>query len=165
MKQAFYVTLLTIGLSLFSYHADAQNSGKLSDMAFIAGHWETLKEGKTIEAFWTEPAGDNMVGVIRMIDAGEATLYEMFAIEMTDQGLEVRVKHFRPGLIGLEDKDKFDHYTFLESSEGLAIFEKTGADVRVKYEQRPGKKFAIVIGKPVNGEWQYEDFWVFGKKK
>ncbi len=142
----------------------AQNQGKLSDIAFIAGQWETTADGKVIEAFWTEPAGNNMVGVIRMNSEGKATLYEMFAIEMTEDGLEIRVKHFKPGLLGLEEKDKFDYYKFLESSDGRAVFQKQGADVRVMYEKR-GKKFAIVIGKPANGEWKYEDFWVFSQKK
>ncbi|WKN30688.1 DUF6265 family protein [Porifericola rhodea] len=143
----------------------AQSKGSLSDIAFIAGHWETVNDGKTVEAFWTEPSGDNMVGVIRMIEDEAATLYEIFAIEQTENGLEIRVKHFKPGLIGLEDKDKFDHYTFLESDKGKLIVEKQNADVRIMYEKRPGKKFAIVIGKPDNGSWKYEDFWVFSKKK
>lgn len=143
----------------------AQNSGTLSDLEFIAGHWQTTKDGRTVEAFWTESEGDNMVGVVRMMHEGKATLYEMFAIEMTDSGLEVKVKHFKPGLVGLEEKDKFDHYTFLESSKGSAIFEKKGADVRVLYEKRAGKKFAIAIGKEEGGTWEYEDFWVFSKKK
>ncbi|MEK6479509.1 DUF6265 family protein [Catalinimonas sp. 4WD22] len=132
-------------------------------MEFIAGHWQTTKDGRMIEAFWTEAEGDNMVGVVRMIHEGKATLYEMFAIEMTDSGLELKVKHFKPGLVGLEEKDKFDHYTFLESRKDSAIFEKQGADVRVLYEKRPGKKFAIAIGKEENGAWKYEDFWVFSK--
>ncbi|MDF9797127.1 hypothetical protein OKW21_002390 [Catalinimonas alkaloidigena] len=143
----------------------AQNSGNLTDIEFIAGHWQTNKDGSTIEAFWTEAEGDNMVGVVRMIKEDKATLYEMFAIEMTDSGLEVKVKHFKPGLIGLEAKDNYDHYTFLESSKGRAVFEKQGNDIRVLYEKRPGNKFAIAIGKPVNGEWKFEDFWVFTEMK
>lgn len=162
MKQFFFLIFFT---TTFLTQVNAQHTASLADMAFIAGHWETTKEGKVIEAFWTAPEGDNMVGVIRMMQDAQATLYEMFAIEMTDAGLEVKVKHFKPGLVGLEEKDKFDHYKFLESSDGRAVFAKQGEEVRVLYESRPGKKFAIAIGRPVNGEWRFEDFWVFGKKK
>ncbi|WPP50726.1 DUF6265 family protein [Catalinimonas niigatensis] len=162
MKNFFFLLFCSLILLPQLY---AQNSGTLADMQFIAGHWETTKDGRVIEAFWTEPEGDNMVGVIRMMNEDKATLYEMFAIEMTESGLEVKVKHFKPGLVGLEEKDKFDHYKFVESSDGRAVFAKQGEEVRVLYEKRPGKKFAIAIGKPVNGDWKFEDFWVFGKKK
>ncbi len=140
---------------------NAQDTGTLSDMEFISGHWEATRNGNMVEAFWTEPEGDNMVGAVRIIGDGKAVLYEMFAIEMTDTGLEVKVKHFRPGLIGVEEKDEFDHYTFLESSDGRAVFEKQGEDVRVSYEVRPENKFAVAVGTPVDGEWEFEDFWLF----
>lgn len=142
---------------------NAQDTGTLSDMAFISGQWETTRNGNMVEAFWTEPEGDNMVGVVRVIGDGKAVLYEMFAIEMTETGLEIKVKHFRPGLIGVEEKDEFDHYTFLESSNGRALFQKQGEDVRISYEVRPGNKFAVAVGTPEDGEWEFEDFWLFSR--
>ncbi|MEX0681780.1 MAG: DUF6265 family protein, partial [Balneolales bacterium] len=111
-------SLFVLSLLIITNIANAQNAGTLSDMEFISGHWEATRNGRMVEAFWTEPEGDNMVGIVRVIGEGKAVLYEMFAIEMTDTGLEVKVKHFRPGLIGVEEKDEFDHYKFLESSDG-----------------------------------------------
>lgn len=159
MKNIFFFCLLTLFLQATDTHG--QHTGTLSDMEFIAGHWETTRNGRMVEAFWTEPEGDNMVGVVRVIGDEKAVLYEIFAIEMTDSGLEVKVKHFRPGLIGVEEKDEFDHYTFLESSNGRALFQKQGEDVRISYEVRPENKFAVAVGTPVNGEWKFEDFWLF----
>ncbi|NBC64707.1 MAG: hypothetical protein GVY07_03440, partial [Bacteroidetes bacterium] len=128
-----------------------------------SGHWEATRNGNLVEAFWTQPEGDNIVGVVRIIGDEKAVLYEIFAIEMTDSGLEVKVKHFRPGLIGVEEKDEFDHYTFLESSHGRALFQKQGEDVRISYEVRSENKFAVAVGTPVDGNWEFEDFWLFSR--
>ncbi|MEX0648137.1 MAG: DUF6265 family protein [Balneolaceae bacterium] len=159
MKNILFLLLLLLLVN--TDNVNAQNAGTLSDMEFISGHWETTRNGSMVEAFWTEPEGDNIAGVVRVIREGKAALYEIFAIEMTDSGLEVKVKHFRPGLIGIEEKDEFDHYKFLESSDGRAVFQKQGEDVRVLYEVRPDNKFAIAIGSPADGEWEFEDFWLF----
>jgi len=159
MKNIFFLCLFF--LIILATDIYAQHTGTLSDMEFIAGHWETTRNGKMVKAFWTESEGDNMVGVVRVIGDGKAVLYEMFAIEMTDTGLEIKVKHFKPGLIGVEEKDKFDHYKFLESSNGRAVFEKQGEEVRILYEVRPENKFVVAVGTSVNGEWEYEDFWLF----
>lgn len=159
MKNIFFLFLFLLLIN--TDNANAQNAGTLSDMEFISGHWETIRNGRMVEAFWTEPEGDNMVGVVRVIGEGKAVLYEIFAIEMTDTGLEVKVKHFRPGLFGVEEKDEFDHYKFLESSDGRAVFKKQGEDVRVLYEIRPENKFAVAVGRPADGEWEFEDFWLF----
>jgi len=163
MKHKLPLSIIFLAFPLSSLFA--QSKGSMTDIQFIAGHWETTKNGQQIEAFWTEPASANMAGVIRMMDDEAPTLYEIFAIEMNDNGLEIRVKHFKPGLIGLEEKDKFDYYTFIESGDLYALFQKEGEDVRIRYDKRPGQKFAIMIGQPVDGKWQYNDFWVFSKKK
>jgi len=159
MKNKLFLFLFF--LTVFFIDVKAQNSGTLSDIEFLSGHWEATRNGNLVEAFWTEPEGDNIVGVVRIIGDGRAVLYEIFAIEMTDTGLEIKVKHFRPGLIGVEEKDEFDHYTFLESSNGRALFQKQGEDVRISYEMRPANKFAVAVGTPANGEWKFEDFWLF----
>lgn len=161
MKNRLFLFLFLIIISVIDLNA--QDTGTLSDMEFISGHWEATRNGNMVEAFWTEPEGDNMVGVVRIIGDGKAVLYEIFAIEMTETGLEVKVKHFRPGLIGVEEKDEFDHYTFLESSNGRALFKKEGEDVRVSYEVRPDNKFAVSVGTPVDGNWEFEDFWLFSR--
>lgn len=163
MKRKLSLSIFFLSITCSSLLA--QSKGSFADIQFIAGHWETTKNGQQIEAFWTEPASANMAGVIRMMNDEAPTLYEIFAIEMNENGLEIRVKHFKPGLIGLEEKEDSDYYTFMESGESYALFQKEGEDVRIRYDKRSGQKFAIMIGKPVEGDWQYEDFWVFSQKQ
>lgn len=142
-----------------------QNGGSLSDMDFIQGSWEATSNDKSIEAIWSAPAGDNIVGFVRIMKDGRATLYELFAFEQTPRGLIVSVKHFKPNLIGVEEKDKSDRYHFLEAGDGWAIFEKQGEEVRVLYEKRSDHEFAIALGRIHEGKWKFEDFWQFSKAK
>lgn len=167
MKRFSFLLLLCVFVALLpeAYGQTSKKSGSLSDIGFIEGHWKATPQGSTVEAIWSAPAGDNMVGVIRMMKDSKATLYEMFAFEQTNQGLVALVKHFQPGLIGLEEKDQSDRYHFLEAGKGRAIFKKQGEDLRVLYEKRSDDQFAIVLGKPQEGQWVYKDFWVFNRVK
>lgn len=167
MKRCYFLLLFCLFFILLpeTYAQTQQKAGSLSDVGFIEGHWKATSEGSTIEAVWSAPAGDNIVGFVRMMKDGKATLYEMFAFEQTEQGIVVRVKHFKPGLIGLEEKDESDHYNFLEAGKGRATFEKRGESLRVLYEKRSDDKFAIVLGRPQEGEWVYKDFWEFSRVK
>ena len=167
MKHLYFLSLLLL-FTLLQPEAFAQNkqkTGSLSDIAFIEGHWKKSDNGKTVEAVWSAPEGDNIVGFIRMMDDGKVTLYELFAFEQTEQGPVALVKHFKPGLVGLEEKDQADRYNFLEAGKDRAIFEKQGENLRVLYEKRPGDKFAIALGKPQEGKWVYEDLWEFKRVK
>lgn len=167
MKQFHILLLLCLFATLLpeAYAQTLQKAGSLSDIRFIEGHWQATADGKLIEAVWSAPAGDNIVGFIRMMKDDKATLYELFAFEQTEQGPVALVKHFRPGLIGLEEKDKSDRYHFLEAGKGRAIFEKQGEDLRVLYEKRSDDQFAIALGKPQEGKWVFQDLWQFSRVK
>jgi hypothetical protein len=159
---------ITIVLFLFatSHYATGQASkGSISDISFLEGRWQATPTGRTIDASWSAPDGKTIVGYVRVLKDGAIALYELFAFEETPNGLVVLVKHFKPGLVGVEEKDKADHYKFLEAGQGRALFEKTSEPVRVLYEKRGENQFAIVIGKPENGNWVFKDFWVFSRMK
>jgi len=165
MKKMLLTALCCGGLFSSLFAQTASRPGTLADMQFIAGHWQGTHNGGPIEAAWTEPNGDNMMGMIRMMKDGKVTLYEVFAIEQTESGPVVLVKHFRPGLIGVEDKDKSDRYTFLEASKNRAIYARQGGDpLRVLYERRSPGQLVIALGRPQDGTWQYKDLFVFSAR-
>ena len=140
-------------------------TGSLADISFIEGHWQGTHNGGPIEAVWSGPASNNMIGFIRMLKDDKITLYELFGIEQTEQGPIVRVRHFKPGLIAQEDKEKPDQYTFLEASKNRAIFEKTGDALRVLYEKRSADQLVIALGRQQDGKWVYKDLFTFSRKK
>ncbi|WP_266368949.1 DUF6265 family protein [Tellurirhabdus rosea] len=165
MKKYLLTALLSGGLLASVVAQTASRTGTLADMQFIAGHWQGTHNGGPIEAAWTDPSGDNIMGMIRMMKDGKVTLYEVFAFEQTATGPVVMVKHFKPGLIGVEEKDKSDRYVFLEASKNRAIYEKQGGDpLRVLYERRSPNQLVIALGRQQDGNWQFKDLFVFQSK-
>jgi len=147
-----------------AYSQVQQSSGSLSDLSFIQGSWVSTSKNKNIDAFWSAPTGDNIVGFVRVIKDSKAVMYELFAFEQTEKGLMALVRHFKPGLVSLEEKDKPDRYHFIKAGDGWAIFEKQGENVRVLYEERSEGEFVIALGHRQDGEWIFKDFWEFEKR-
>ncbi len=154
-----FVALLFVGLS----PAIRAQNGTLQDLAHLEGQWLGTFDGGPIEASWTAPSGDNIIGYIRMMKNDKATMYEMFVIEQTDTGPQVMVKHFKHGLIALEEKDQFDLYTFVSAKKNEATFEKDHELVRIIYERRSPTQLVIRRGAYHNDKWEFADLFVFNK--
>ncbi len=158
-------------LSLFcliyfgSQPTGAQTAPDLSVVAHIEGHWKGQFSGGPIEAAWSAPEGNNIVGYIRMIRDNKPFLYEIFAFEQTEKGPLVRVKHFKPGLISVEEKEDADTYDFIEAKKNEALFEKSDKKVRIIYELRKRDVLVIRRGTPKDGNWEFTDLFVFDRSK
>lgn len=156
--------LFIIALTGFSANAQtAPIAGSLKDINFLDGRWKGIYNGGTIEASWTAPEGDNIVGFIRMVKDGKATLYELFAFEQTEKGPVAHVKHFKPGMISLEEKEVSDTYNFIEAKKNQALFEKDDISVRIIYERRSQNQLVIRRGKLENNKWEFMDLFVFNR--
>jgi hypothetical protein len=161
-----YAFLMLIAGFLNTALAQAVKVGSFTDIAFIEGHWKaTPAESRTIEAVWVAPAGDNMVGFMRMMNGDKIDIYEMLVYEQSAQGLVSLVKHFKPGLIGQEEKDSPNKYVFVEAAKDRAIFKTPNDDLRILYEKRSANQFAIARGNLENGKWVYVDLFVFNRMK
>jgi len=164
MKYIYVILLFLLSGAVFA-QAPVKN-GSFTDIAFIEGHWKaTTAEGRAIEAVWLGQNGDNMLGFMRMLNGDKADLYEMLAYEQSEQGLVSLVKHFKPGLIGLEEKDSPNRYVFVEAGKGRAIFQTPGGDLRILYEKRSVDRFAIARGNKENDKWVFKDLFVFDRVK
>jgi hypothetical protein len=153
------LVLLTNQLTL------AQTTPDLSTVAHIEGHWKGEFNGGPIEASWSAPEGANVVGYIRMIQNNKPSLYEIFAFELSDKGPVARVKHFKPGLISVEEKDDADTYHFIESKKNEALFEKSDKKVRIIYELRQPNILVIRRGIPKDNSWEFKDLFIFNRSK
>lgn len=154
--------------SVLSFCANAQSTaktGSLSDVSFMEGRWLGTFNGGPIEAAWIAPVGDNLTGFMRMMKDNKVTMYEMLIFEQTEQGPIVLVKHFKPGLIGQEEKDKSDRYKFIEASKDKALFEKEDGSIRIIYEKRGNDQLAIQRGMPKDNKWNFSDLFVFNRVK
>jgi len=135
----------------------------LSDVSFVQGHWLGTFNGGPIEAFWASPAGDNLTGFMRMMRDNKVTMYEMLVFEQTEKGPIVLVKHFKPGLIGLEEKEVSDRYHFIEAKKDQALFEKSDGSVRIIYEKRTENQLVLQRGKREEQKWVFTDLFVFNR--
>ncbi len=163
----YIYTILLLAAAGFINKASAQTKGgSFADIAFIEGHWKaTPAEGRTIEAVWVAPMGDNIVGFMRMMNGDKIDIYEILTYEHTDLGLTSFVKHFKPGLIGQEEKDNPNKYIFVEAAKDRAIFKTPNDDLRILYEKRSANQFAIARGNLENGKWVFKDLFVFNRVK
>jgi hypothetical protein len=160
-----YLTILLIA-GLLPVSAFAQTKGTFADISFIEGHWKTSPtDGRVIEAVWLAPAGDNILGFMRMMNGDKADLYEILSYEQSNDGLVSLVKHFKPGLLGQEEKDNPNKYIFVEASKGRAIFKTPDDDLRILYERRSPNQFAIARGNAENAKWVFRDLFVFNRVK
>ena len=168
MKRTSILFLFFLLAGIFT-GAQAQTQpkgGSVADVSFISGHWQaTQPDGRTIEGVWLPQNGGNILGFMRMMKGGKADLYEILAYEQSEQGLVSLVKHFKPGLVGTEEKDKQDRYNFIEASKGRAIFEKEGEALRILYEKRADNQFVIARGNQQDGKWVFKDLFVFNRVK
>ncbi len=139
--------------------------GSLSDVAFMEGRWRGTFNGGPIDAAWSAPEGDNLPGFMRMMKDNKVTMYEMLIFEQTEQGPIVLVKHFKPGLIGSEEKDQSDRYSFIEAKKNQALFEKSDGQVRIIYEKRSDNQLVIQRGKKEGDKWTFVDLFVFNRVK
>ena len=156
----FAFLCLFIGVGTYAQSTLAK-VGTLSDMSLLEGHWMGTFNGGPIEAVWSAPAGNNIIGFIRMMSNGKVTLYELFAFEQTERGPVAMVKHFKPGLIGQEEKEKSDRYIFVEARKDRALFEKDDASIRISYERRPNDQLVIRRGQKKDADWVFTDLFVF----
>lgn len=168
MKYIYIIFLLfSSWIPAIAFAQAPSKGGSFADIGFIEGHWKaTTAEGRGIEAVWLGANGDNMLGFMRMMNGDKADLYEMLAYEQSEQqGLVSLVKHFKPGLIGQEEKDSPNRYIFVEASKDRAIFQNEGGDLRILYEKRSSSQFAIARGSKENDKWVFKDLFVFNKVK
>lgn len=157
-----FLFIFVLFSSLTTY-AQTTKSGSLSDVAFMEGHWLGTFNGGPIEAAWIAPVGDNLTGFMRMMRDNKVTMYEMLIFEQTEQGPIVLVKHFKPGLIGQEEKDKSDRYKFIEAGKDKATFEKEDGSIRIIYEKRSADQLVIQRGQQKEGKWAFVDLFVFNR--
>lgn len=97
---------------------------QLADFAWLAGHWVgTGFGGAHVEEVWLPPLGSSMTGVFRLVAAGRAQVYEIFALVPVGDSVELRLKHFTSELKGWEQKDEFVTFRLVRVAPGEAQFE------------------------------------------
>jgi hypothetical protein len=71
----------------------------LKDLAWLEGRWQEAQEGSLFTEVWGRAQGDAMVGYDHWTIGGKTRMLELMAIEQTEEGLVLRIRHFGRGLV------------------------------------------------------------------
>lgn len=94
----------------------------IADMAWLEGRWTGEGLGGLSEEMWTAPAGGSMLGVYRLVRDGKPVFYELLTIVEEEGSLVMKLKHFKPDMVGWEEKDKTVDFRLAALKEGLVQF-------------------------------------------
>jgi hypothetical protein len=124
----------------------------LADVAFIAGHWRGTVGTGLSEEIWAPPAGDNMVGMWRLVMGDQVQLFEFLTIVQDADGPVFRLRHFDRRGVGREEKDRPIELKLVSWKAGEAVFEgrdygDTGA-LRLEYRRPTDASLSVTLVKP-----------------
>jgi hypothetical protein len=78
------------------------NSPRLSDLAWLAGRWLGKWGPRTAEQVWMPPHAGLIVGNFRLYEDDRTLVIELLTIGQKPDGIELRFRHFTPGLVPWE---------------------------------------------------------------
>jgi hypothetical protein len=143
--------LTTILVTAASARAQTISKVALQDLSFITGKWQGTLGSTMIEEHWTAPAGDNMLGMFRMVRDGKASLYELNVIEQTAEGPVLRLKHFRPGLVPREEKVEEVTFTLVDCAKDKATFEAMDKHLKLSFQRVSANELTISLDRAAPG--------------
>ena len=157
MKKAY---LFILFISVITCSASAQQKKtSVKDLAFMAGTWTLKHEWGDMEEFWGPPMGDNMVSTFRCVKDGKIVFYEFMAIEQSDSGPVMKLRHFNKGSIGWEDKDKPYLMPVIKLTANQVTFQSLDKSVLITYKRiSPQKMDCILDEKGKDGKWKKDVF-------
>src|SRR5579863_6202246 len=119
--------LLPLGLRAQTFKAD------IKDLSFMTGTWGQHHEWGDMEEFWGPPMGNNMICSYRCVKAGKVLFYEFVVIEQSDSVPVMILRHFNPGSVAREEKDKPERYPLVSMNGDNAVFASPA--VRLTYRK------------------------------
>jgi len=130
----------------------AESKVSINDMAWITGHWKGEAFGGTFEETWNPPMGGEMMGMFKLVKDGKAGFYEILTIVPKDDSFVLRLKHFSPGLVGWEEKDEAEEFSFVSASDRAVLF------YGLQFRKVSDSKMTIVVAAGDDGKKQILKF-------
>ena len=137
----------------------AQATRELKDLSFMSGKWIAKTDWGDMEENWSEPVGNSMMCAYRCVKDGQVVFYEFIVIEQGPSGPVMKLRHFSPGNIAWEDKDKPYEYplTFLDSDR--ARFERPDKKTSLTFVRVSRDKLDVTLERQDdNGKWVQDVF-------
>jgi hypothetical protein len=131
----------------------------IKELAFMSGKWVTQNDWGDMEENWSVPFGNSMMCSYRCVKDGKVIFYEFIVIEQTATGPVMKLRHFSPGNIGWEEKDKPYEYplTFLEPDR--ARFERPDKKTALTFQRTAKDKLLVILEREdKDGKWVQDEF-------
>jgi hypothetical protein len=131
----------------------------IKNLAFMAGKWKTETNWGEMEENWSEPLGNCMMCSYRCVKDGKVLFYEFVVIEQTDSVPVMRLRHFSPGNIAWEEKDKPYTYplTFLDVDK--ARFERPDKKTALTFYRTSPETMKVILERQDDkGNWVEDVF-------
>lgn len=95
---------------------------RLEDVAWIAGHWLDSALGGIVEEVWTEPHGDSMMGMFKLLNNGKTSFYELLTIREVNGSLLLQLKHFNRDMTGWEKQNEVLNFPLVKITKQAVYF-------------------------------------------
>lgn len=137
------------GIGCEGLRAESTVPGSLTELSWIAGEWLGDEGDTRIQEIWSQPDGGAMIGMFRLVQNDQPVFYEFMAIELTDGGPVMKIKHFNPDFVGWEEKQESVVLELKELTSRKAVFEaeRDGNPEFLTYE-RTGDALVLTLEKP-----------------
>ena len=139
-----------LSLMLFVTIAAAAGTPSVKDVAWIAGCWDSTRNGRHVAEHWMPPEGGTMMGVSRTTAGEKTTEWEFLIIRQGAKGLDYVAKPSR---------QPEATFTATRATANEVVFENPARDFpkRIIYK-RDGDALTASIEGPMNGQNRRIDF-------
>jgi hypothetical protein len=156
MKTLFCFLTLYLFLNVGYSQAPVRN---IKDLAFMSGKWTTSGEWGDMEENWSEPFGNSMMCSYRCVKDGKVIFYEFIVIEQTATGPVMKLRHFSPGNIGWEEKDKPYEYPLMFLEADRARFERPDKKTALTFHRVTKDRLKVFLEREdKDGKWVQDEF-------
>ena len=126
-------------------------AAKVTDLAWMTGHYKGKMGANTLEETWVSPEGGSIGALVRATGGGATNLIELIVIEEEKNSLTLRLKQWDPP--GMKPRaERFQAMELVEIGDRRVVFRDTGSDglQRLIYTLK-GDQFTISV-KNAQGE-------------
>ncbi len=105
-NQSALALLVVLGvISLLPLRAQTGEKATVADFAWLEGRWQGKLGMATTEIIYSAPSADGIMGMFRLVEGDRTVMLEFLALRQTEEGIEMRVRHFDPALAPMEKED------------------------------------------------------------
>jgi hypothetical protein len=130
------------------------------EFGWLAGDWWGTFEGGCADERWSAPVAGTLMGMFRYTKVNKVEFYEFQVIEPGPAGPTLLLRHFKPGLLAWEEKDKPLAFHLVSQGPREAIFEHNDANkpARLTYRRTGGDEMVVTVERPGGAQPRVDEF-------